>query len=190
MPLLSVPFTNNRQQKPFWCWAAVAANVYNSMRPATVPSQSQCDVVTLVEKNCAGDEPDALASALADLGINFQLTVRPQIAVVEDQFDSVSTQLDKANENGVPVPVCAEIMFPGPAFHFAAISAVDTDTQHVWVSDPYLGGDSVEFSYPDFVNAYNYASKPAPGPGIVQNFQKVLNNWKVSSNKVNSNLEG
>jgi hypothetical protein len=186
MPFLSVPFTNNRQQKPFWCWAAVAANAYNSMRPASVAAQSQCDVVTLVEKNCDGDQPDALASALADLGINFQLTVRPQLAVVEDQFETVSTQLDsKANENGVPVPVCAEIMFPGPAFHFAAISAVDTDIQHVWVADPYLGGDSVEFSYTDFVNAYNYASNPVPGPGIVQNFQKVLNKWKV-----NSNLEG
>ena len=182
MPFLSVPFTNAQQQRTFWCWAAVAANVYNSMRPASVPAVSQCGVVTLVEGNCEADQPDALSSALADLGINDQLATRPRIIVVEDEFQGISNQLDSAaNQNGVAEPVCAQIMFPGPAFHFVAISAVDTDNQHVWIADPFLGGDSVEFSFQDFVNNYNYSSSPLPAPGTVQNLQRVVNKWQATS---------
>jgi|HubBroStandDraft_6_1064221.scaffolds.fasta_scaffold97109_3 hypothetical protein len=187
MPFLSVPFTNTKQQKTYWCWAAVAANVYNSMRPASVALESQCDVAKLVEGPHACDSAegnlDALSSALADLGINDQLATRPRIVVVENEFEGITNQLNPVtNENGVAEPVCAEIMFPGPAFHFVAISAIDTDNQHVWIADPYLGGNSVEFSFQDFVNNYNYSSSPLPAPGTVQNLQRVVNKWQATSN--------
>lgn len=172
MPFIQIPsFPNARQQKTFWCWAAVSANVYNSMSPPA--PKSQCDVVTLVEGNCDGNSPESLSLALFQLGINDEFSTRPRFAVVGNEFRGIVEKLDPPE--GLAEPVCAEIMFPGPAFHAVAISAVDTDTQHVWVADPFLGGDPVEFTWNDFVNNYNYAAAPLPAPGVVQNLQRVVN---------------
>jgi hypothetical protein len=186
MPIISVPFTNSKQQKTFWCWAAVAANVYNSMRPASVPAVSQCDVVTMVESNCNGNDPDSLPSALFDLGINDQLLARPRAEIIVNEFKGVSDALNPdKNQNGIAEPVCAEILFPGNAYHYAAISQVDTDSQNVWVADPYLGGDPIEFSYENFTQNYNFthpnSSTPVPGAGTVTHFQRVVNKWQASS---------
>jgi hypothetical protein len=182
MPFLSVPFTNTEQEKPFWCWAAVAANVYNSMRPPSVPAESQCDVATLVQGagSCGGNDgtPDVLSQALNLLQISDKLTTGPNFIVIEDEFEGVAESFDP--EEGIAEPVCAEIIFPDSA-HFAAISAIDTDTQHVWVADPFLGGKSVEFTYLDFVNNYGYSRGPKPGDGTVQNFQRVVNKWQVKT---------
>lgn len=180
MPLLQVPFTNSRQKKAFWCWAAVAANCYNSMRPATVEPVSQCYVVTLVESNCEADQPDSLSWALYYLGIMDDQSASPRIAVVEDEFEGFGEEFDP--DEGIAEPVCAEIEFPGPAFHEVAITAVDTDTQHVWVADPYVGGPPVEFDWNDFVNNYNYNTVMSmESGGTVQNFQRVVNKWAVAA---------
>ena len=175
MPLLSVPFTNSSQEKTFWCWAAVAANVYNSMRPPAVPAKSQCDVVTMVQGDCESNQPDALSSALTGLGINDKLPTGPRITVIENEFEGIGEKFDP--DEGVAEPVCAGLLFPGRAFHFVAISAIDTDIQHVWVADPYIGGNPVEFNFLDFVNNYNYTTDVDETGGTVQNFERVVNKW-------------
>jgi hypothetical protein len=186
MPVLSVPFTNSKQEKTFWCWAAVAANVYNSMRPAAVPAVSQCDVVTMVEGDCKGDDTDSLPSALNDLGIIDLKLATPAAHIIVDEFEGMANALNPdKNQNGTAEPVCAEILFPGNAFHYVAISQVDTDSQNVWVDDPYLGGDPIEFSYDNFTQNYNFthpnSSTPVPGAGTVTHFQRVVNKWQASS---------
>jgi hypothetical protein len=185
MPYLWVPFTNTKQEKTFWCWAAVAANVYNSMRPTSVPAVSQCAVVTQVEGvgNCNSNNPDSLPSALFDLGIIDERLARPRLSIIDDEFTGVSDLLDSGgNENGIAEPVCAEILFAGGAVHYVAITAVDTDARNVWVADPYIGGSAVEFAYDDFINHYNYAQpNKEPYNGTVQHLQRVVNKWKVNS---------
>jgi hypothetical protein len=182
MPLLKVPFTNAQQEKTFWCWAAVAANVYNSMRPPTVAAKSQCDVATLVQGagSCEGNDgnPGQLSQALDYLGISDKLTTGPNVIVIENEFEGIAEKFDPPE--GVAEPVCAEIIFSAAA-HFVAITAICTDTQHVWIADPFLGGDSVEFTYLDFVNNYGYSTGPKPGDGTVQSFQRVVNTWKVKN---------
>ena len=185
MAHLSVPFTNVQQEKTFWCWAAVAANVYNSMRPQS--PKSQCDVATKVEGQGACDGPDgsidSLSLALFTLGINDELSASPRLPLIVSEFQGVSDQFDPStNENGIAEPVCAEIEFPGNAFHYVAIAEVDTISGHVWVADPSHGGNFVEFSYNDFINNYNYSTAPEPGPGVVQNLQRVVNIFKVNTN--------
>jgi hypothetical protein len=181
MPLLTVPFTNTQQEKIFWCWAAVAANVYNSMRPPAVPAQTQCDLATLVQGpgSCASQDgtPDVLSAALHLLQIDDKLTTAPKVTVIENEFEGIGERFDP--DEGIAEPVCAGILFPGGAYHFVAISAIDTDTQNVWVADPSKGGNSVEFTFLDFVNNYNYTNRDSDeaGGGTVQNFERVVNKW-------------
>jgi hypothetical protein len=186
MPFFKVPFTNTQQEKTFWCWAAVAANVYNSMAPPSEPILSQCDVAKLVQGPHACDgkygEPYVLSLALHDLKIDDEGPVGPKFIVLESEFQGLAQNFDP--EGGPSEPVCAEIIFPGAA-HFVAVTAIDTDSENVWVADPFPGGNSVEFTYNDFVNNYNYTSPNATehvaGAGTVQNLQSVVNKWNVQT---------
>ena len=173
MPLLSAPnFVNVKQEKTNWCWAAVAANVYNSLGPPA--PVTQCDVVKMVEgpAACGQNSQDTLSSALSALGISDERMAKPHLALVVDEFEGVADAVD-LDENGVAEPVCAELSFPGDAFHFVAITEVDTDNQKVWVADPFVGGPAVPFDYQEFIQCYQFTKN---GPiGTVQHFARVVN---------------
>ena len=170
MPIITIdPFTNTKQEKTFWCWAAVTANCYNALNPSTVPPMSQCDVVTKVGQNCNTNAPYLLAWALSDVGIADENPTWPRVDVVELEFEGFSEPFDPP-EGVKAEPVCAQIRFPGGALHFVAITEINTDNQHVWVADPNVGGASVEFTWDDFIKNYNYVG------GAAKNLQRVVNN--------------
>ncbi len=183
MPFFQIPFINQSQIETNWCWAAVAANVYNAVKPAAAPALTPCDVAGRVWSGVVSLPPapfpqggpcqnpdlnnatDTLRRALDNLGITEgnQGTARLSTVVAE-----LSEVLPAGNE-----PVCAEVDFPNGATHFVAISALDSDQQHLWIEDPELGpGNTLEFAYQDFLFNYNY-SMDANLQRIVQGFQKV-----------------
>jgi hypothetical protein len=169
MPTISVPFTNDSQDKLFWCWAAVAANAYNCFVPPG-SKISQCSVVTKVQGNCNGNTTDVLSQALDKLLIKDGLSTSPT-------FDKLTFELSEQP----PEPICAVITFTGNAVHYVAISEVNTDPPTtVAVQDPFLGPPAVEFVYADFVSNYGY-KKPngstipglPSGGGVVRGFYRV-----------------
>jgi len=183
MAFFQIPFTNQSQVETNWCWAAVAANVYNAVKPAAAAALAPCDVAGRVWGGIASlppaplpqggpcQHPDlnnstgTLRSALDNLGITDgnQGTAKLATATTE-----LSEALPSGNES-----VCAEVDFPNGATHFIALSAVDTDQQHLWIEDPELGpGNTVEFTYQDFLFNYNFSTDPALAK-IVVGFQKV-----------------
>ena len=56
--------------------------------------------------------------------------------------------------------------------HFVAITGVCPDTQQVWVADPWPGGDSVEFTFEDFLSRYYFANNRN---GAVEVLDSVVN---------------
>jgi hypothetical protein len=180
--IVFVPFTNNVQEETFWCWAAAAANTFNSMLPAGSQNvKQQCDVVKLVKGTPFGDpctnkdaydELGSLNDALSALGIDDGFPMVPSFQILADELRGVAPQ--GGPQAGLREPICAEVDF-GDATHFVAISKVDTEKQNVYVEDPWPGaGNSIEYSYVEFV--FNYSYKPGVGPsgGVVSGLQKVV----------------
>ena len=186
---ISVPFTNNNQKALLWCWAAITANVYNSLlklAPEAEGFKKPCDVVGLViplsatlppttidpcsyngEEVAAYQKLRPLPTALGALDIrpklgprNLPESVRPPNKAKNP--DLLATELKKGH------PVCAEIDWDAGEAHFVAISAVDNDVNHVWVEDPMLGpGDILEYEYRDFRSNYEFQ-------GSLESFQLVV----------------
>jgi hypothetical protein len=187
MPYFSVPFTNQFQEEAEWCWAATAANVFNAIKPRSAANLTPCDVVTRVvfdfpplpaappptpdpPNPCTDPESynqtGFLGDALDSLSITDNIQKAPRI---KDLSDELSGALDLRTE-----PVCAEVDFPDGATHFVAVSAVDTDNDHVWIEDPELGpGHTLEFTFSEFIGNYGYSTPPAPSGGTVPGFQKA-----------------
>jgi hypothetical protein len=172
---VSVPFVNNTQNMEFWCWAAVAANAYNSLIP---PGQGlspvrQCDVVRLVRGITFGEpchnknnynEPRGISVALLKLGIRDKPSCAPSFAVLAQELQGTAS--DDYTKPNPREPVCVEISFPLGA-HFVAISQICVETETVWVEDPYHhGGNSIQYAYSAFASHYN-------GNGVALRFHRV-----------------
>jgi len=172
MATITVPYVNVMQENEYWCWAAVVSNVYNSLPPPA--PVTQCCVAQAVGQDCAYPFPFPLANGLNGLGI--WGTEYDQVA---NFFEIILGELS-GDENGVQVPVCAEVDFGADddyIVHAVAITGIDPDTQQVWVADPYLGGDSVEFSLADFLSRYYYADNEC---GVVSVLETVFNKFQLS----------
>jgi hypothetical protein len=150
---ISVPYINVRQENEFWCWAAVASNVYNSMFPQT--PLSQCEVVDAVGQDCNLPNEFGLADALNGNPSG------PGLHIFESKstagagfFDFILNEL-----SGIPdgnrEPVSAEVDF-ATIIHFVAITGIDPTAGLVWVADPFPGGDPVEFAFDAFLNRYYF----------------------------------
>jgi len=179
---VSVPFTNNVQEETFWCWAAAAANVFNSMLPPGSPDVvQQCDVVKLREggdpcqNKDAYNAPDAVSNAFSDLNIRDGYPIGPSFQVIFDELSGLDRQTGETKPE-LAEPVCAEVDF-GQAAHVVAISAAlvdDQGTQHVWVEDPWPGaGNSIEHTYDDFVSNYSYKGGDG-STGVVSILQRAV----------------
>lgn len=151
MAHLAVNFTNHRQENLSWCWAAVASNVYNSFGPTD--AKSQCDVARLVKQGCAVPQLGDLGNALTALGISSP----PETQRVKF-FETILNQL------GQHAPVGAEIGFADGPHHFVAIVGADDVLKHVWIADPFPGGDAVEVPFDVFCDSYAFAANDL-GPG-------------------------
>jgi hypothetical protein len=178
VPPKSVQYDNVPQENEFWCWAAVASNVYNSMRKPGSPPMTQCDVAQTVGQDCQDPDSFPLANALTGppqggLGIWDGSFHR-----VTDFFQIISNELTGATD-GAQEPVCAEVDFGADAgyiVHVVAITGIDPVKQMVWVADPFLGGASVEFPLADFLTKYYFSGN---SNGVVNVLSTVLNKVKL-----------
>ena len=187
--LVTVNYENVRQESGFWCWAAVAANVYNSFLPLAEPFSPagrklhQCDVAQKVNQSCQSPGPFSLVVALESwtplgqsprgLGI-FEAAYH---ATDTSLFQRISGELTAtATRSGEPV--CAEVDLgsPGTLTHFVTITGFDPLTHNVWVADPFPGGESVEFTLDDFLHRYHYKNPAGGGAhagGVVKSVYAV-----------------
>jgi hypothetical protein len=160
-----VPYTNVRQENEYWCWAAVASNVFNALVPK-VPPMNQCQVAQAAGQNCALPNEFSLVLAL-----NGTLS-GPGLHIFHDKStDAALFYALILSELTSQRPVSAEVDFPD-LVHFVAITGADPSTVSVWVADPFLGGDSVEFAYDAFRENYyftdNGSSQGEETNGIVE----------------------
>jgi hypothetical protein len=144
---ISVPYSNVRQENKFWCWAAVASNVYNSLFPQA--TKSQCQVAQAVGQNCNLPNSFSLADALNNLHI-----FEGKSAKAADFPSFILNELSGADD-GSQEPVTAEVHFP-KIVHFVAVTGLDPAGNNVWVADPFPGGPSVEFALNAFLNNYYF----------------------------------
>ena len=191
MPKLSVHFTNNNQVSNFWCWAAVTANVYNSLlklAPIDKGFKNPCEVVGLVLLKVpvtpattppttiepCSNEGVKVYDQIADLPTALDaLKIRPIVLTgglpsfvgprnFATDLNLLATELKRGH------PVCAAIRWDKGGAHFVAISAVNDDVNHIWVEDPMLGpGDILEYEYRDFRSNYEFQ-------GNLESFQLVV----------------
>jgi hypothetical protein len=143
------------------------------MLPAGLPAKSQCDVAQSVGQDCNNPDSFPLANALngpPQGGLRIWHTDYDQVA----QFFQVISD-EVAGTNGAKTPVCAEVDFGTDGdflVHYVVITGVDPATKNVWVADPYLGGDPVEFAFEDFLTSYCYSEHKN---GAVQVLDTVFN---------------
>ena len=175
MANLSVPFVNDRQRKELWCWAAVAANVYNSaLELHDDAKKQQCEVVQAVH----GGEPckesaDSNQLGTADEGLE-ALHMRADLPDGNVSLEFLVDQLTPVAPSLIGKPVCAQILWQNGSRHFVVVSGVDPATQTVFVEDPYHGGpeNTLEYRFSEFVHHYR-AQSNGTGTGTVRTFQKV-----------------
>ena len=188
----SVPFTNNNQTLLHWCWAAIAANVYNSLRglaPGHEGFKRPCDVAGLVLPPVPVDpatSPPTTIDPCSNEGIEKYdaerglataldaLHIRPKPLTTASPPDTVRARNRAKNPDLLATelkkkyPVCAEINWDAGGAHIVAISAVNNDVSHIWVEDPMLGpGDILEYEYRDFRSNYEFQ-------GNLESFQLVV----------------
>ena|SRR5437868_3617060 len=152
MPHLTVALTNARQANASWCWAAVASNVYDVLNPAA--PMTQCEVATAVKQNCAAPAAADLQNVLTAIKV-FSSSETTQA----EFFEKIVAALTQG------VPVCAEVGFTAGPHHFVAIVGVDSDSHHVWIADPFPGGEPIEFAFDDFRDRYAFPGNGTLGAG-------------------------
>gem|GEM_PF-2474177 len=152
-PPISVPYINVRQENKYWCWAAVASNVYNSLFPSA--PLSQCQVAVASGQDCRLPNAFSLANALngSPTGPGLHIFENKSSKAVKF-FAFIQDELSGVND-GQREPVTAEVDF-ATVVHFVAITALDPATNHVWVADPFPGGDPVEFDFDSFLHRYYF----------------------------------
>jgi hypothetical protein len=121
---------------------------------------SQCQAAQAAGQNCALPNAFSLVIALNDLDIFHNKSTNAALfyALILKELTSQR-------------PVSAEVDFPS-LVHFVAITGADPSTMSVWVADPFLGGDSVEFAFEAFLENYyftdNGSSQGEQSNGIVE----------------------
>ena len=147
-----VPYTNVRQQNEYWCWAAVASNVYNSLFPRPM---SQCQVAEAAGQDCNLPNSFSLVSALNGSPSSPGLHIFENKSTGRAKFLAFILNELSGADDGFREPVGAEVDF-ATLTHFVAITGLDPTTSRVWVADPFPGGDSVEFDFDAFLNRYYF----------------------------------
>src|SRR5450631_1632335 len=170
---ISVPYTNVRQENEYWCWAAVASNVYNSLFPGA--PMSQCQVTVAAGQDCKLPNSFSLANALngSPSGPGLHIFENKSTKAVKF-FAFIQNELSGTND-GHQEPVTAEVDF-ATIVHFVAITALDPATSHVWVADPFPGGDPIEFDFDAFLDGYyfmNDQGEVQQSNGVVQALHAV-----------------
>jgi len=141
------------QEKPNWCWAAVAVSIDHYFRPSSTKEWNQQSVAEKVLKVHTATEADQTGS-LPD-ALNFlKIPNTPQLGDLS--FADIQQQLDKN------LPVCVHIEWNGGGGeHFVVISGYDASPgrdPQVYVSDPnFKDSNPVSWDYNWFVWAYGYA---------------------------------
>jgi len=184
MAKICVPFMNDKQKKELWCWAAVAANVYNSaLQLDSTAKKEQCAVVQAVVQAAVGSDPCTVPDNFndtdtADEGLNVlgMRDGRPDdSSLTIDFLVGELTFVNTSDPEGEPV--CAEILWDDNATHFVAVSGVNPTNKTVFVEDPYLGpGNTVEYRFQQFLDHYGAKDPKSLRParrGTVKTFQKV-----------------
>ncbi len=169
-PPIFVPYANVRQENEYWCWAAVASNVFNVLFPNG--PMNQCQAAQAAGQNCGLPNAFSLVNALNGSPSG------PGLHIFHDQ--STKTVLFYAlilKELTSQRPVSAEVDF-ATLVHFVAITGADLATMNVWIADPFLGGDSVEFAFDTFLENYyfmdNSSSQGEQSNGIVKPLVTVI----------------
>lgn len=179
MAKIFVPFINDQQVKELWCWAAVAANVYNSALQLQDPAKKkQCEVVQAVVGGDPCPHPENFNDTnTADAGL--------KVLGMRDDFPDDNLNIAFLVGELTPVnasdpegePVCAEILWHDNSTHFVAVSGANPTNKTVFVEDPYLGpGNTIEYRFQQFLDHYGAKDpKSVVGRrrGTVQTFQKV-----------------
>jgi len=135
----------------------------------------QCQVATAAGQNCGLPNSFSLVAALNGNPAG------PGLHILERKFTSsakffafIVNQLS-GNDGGLQKPVSAEVDF-ATLIHFVAITGIDPSTTHVWVADPFPGGDPVEFEFNAFLENYYFMDNNGQlqqSNGIVQALQSV-----------------
>jgi hypothetical protein len=179
---ISVNYENVKQEFDCWCWAAVAANVFNSILPPAEPFSPtgkklhQCDVATKVNLSCNSSRRRLFSLVVAldswmtaasgpSLGLGILQTAFDANDV--NLFNHISDELTGTSTRPGE-PVCAEVEFaqhPGTLTHFVTVTGCDPTTRNVWVADPFLGGESVEYTLDAFLHRYSFGRLTG---GVVQ----------------------
>jgi hypothetical protein len=134
-----VPFAGQHQQQLWWCWAAVAASVAQSINPGS--TWSQCSVATSVlARNCCQNVgpcnvPGQLDSALGTVG-HMRKMILGQIG-----------EADLEQEALAQLPVGTRIQWTGGGGHFVAFTGVLRGSQtYIGIEDPWFGSSDVALS--------------------------------------------
>jgi hypothetical protein len=163
-PPITVPYKNVRQVNEYWCWAAVASNVFNVLFPKG--TMDQCQVVESVGQTCNLPNSFSLVAALDGNPRGPGLHIFHSKSANDTKFFELIL-----SELGAQRPVSAEVDFAS-LIHFVAITGADPATMNVWIADPFPGGDSVEFAFEDFLKNYyfmdNSSSQGEQSNGIVE----------------------
>jgi hypothetical protein len=178
MAKVYVYYDNEVQETPADCWAAVAANVFNSAiahwppgtpLPTKYPAPVTQGYVASLAGKSTSDEWNVLTPLWqlkmfepGDLG---NLGCNPEFDLAMNELTEDGT-VSGYNPSGEPV--VAELCDGG--YHFVAISGLDPKTRHVWIEDPALGPHNcVEYTAEEFFGAYGASTSG----GIVAAFWTV-----------------
>jgi hypothetical protein len=162
-PPITVPYNNVQQVNEYWCWAAVASNVFNVLFPKEI--MNQCQVATAAGQNCNLPNSFSLVAALnGNMG-------GPGLHIFHNKSTSVAKFFALIqSELGAQRPVSAEVDF-ATLTHFVAVTGADPAAMNVWVADPFPGGDSVEFAFEAFLENYYFMDGSSQGEqtgGVVE----------------------
>jgi hypothetical protein len=151
-------FTMQPQEEHFWCWAAVAASIYQFLDPTSSANWTQGTLATPVLQQEGSIPARVDCSQTPDL-CNFPAKLDDALAVAENLKEVLPDEyLTFANlQQWVDnqLPVCARIVWFGGGAHFIALDGYrvfSLGAQQVHVQDP-LYGPSFQF-YDDLVSQY------------------------------------
>jgi len=147
-PPITVPYNNVQQANEYWCWAAVASNVFNVLFPKG--PMDQCQVATAAGQNC--NLPNSFSLVVALNGN----PKGPGLHIFHNKSGNAAKFFALIlSELGAQRPVSAEVDF-ATLTHFVAVTGADPATMNVWVADPFPGGDSIEFAFEAFLENYYF----------------------------------